>query len=986
MLPLDPFTGSVSVPALTLAPCPGYPHGKYVGCFRTEPFTITIALGGGAGTLLATGFVAEAFPCAWSRNDPSCAQSVVLADGAAYNHGCGQHVPCTSLTSPALRIVTTLCKNRACTVPQVFPEVIGGTVVTSKDIPGHGVRQGDGGFYVQAQLSAGGAATPGPHRAHVPRKGPLSVSVAFLRTNDPLVLREPGKAPLKDTIRLADNDRGEIPQDVTAQVTIKNTSTPRQDNVSVTGTPAQTFANLADATRQVPATVTPPRKPPPPIGTLAPGASAKRTYTLTVIGNGSFVLSAQVLSSTPGSSGTNVSQGSGTITALPTALLYFQINPSSIPSSLVTSGSTVTLTGSVTNRSLTQSLDLSPIIPDIVGNAGDATADDDQASPQPDGYVPVIAGILKPGETVDFAAPVVTAEDGGTRATLTYDPQAKVVNADGTEAPLIPEQIRIGGDLDQVVVHIDDSAPAVDSSFATLADGFTRAFTSCAASWVMSNFNGVKELVTNFPTIAGRAVVATASAAASTVQFLAGVEFNVLFWQSMDAAQRQAFEDQVAGDVISSVQKFSGLKAQMNSAVTGYFTTVETAYQTGDWHTLGTEAGTVAGYGLPEAASFLLTDATFEAVGRFGAKQATNTISLAQKLRESEIVTKGVKTLAGLKQGDNLLANGAKSLETIYGIGRREAAQLQYWAEQRGLLISVRSRNPESLSWIERFKAVVKPELIKIKNVDQIDVKFLGYLPDDLGSVVFAQPLTKTEVEARIAAASLDSADANAVLARYADREKEWADYYAKYEAYAKAGKVNIGFDRTAQGVIGPNQAKWRRFSLDPVSQKSLIGYRPLGTDYFRLELGDSSGGLGILRRITGDIDVVAITKANGEILGPAERAQLYIDLQQGIGMQHGESLSWLLNGDFLFNIKAKLLSAHLPGGELLAVFGPDGSVRAASINAALTIFNKTTNSVILRLDGAFAAVKPAYARYVAVALANIGRNLNDVNPVPSGE
>jgi hypothetical protein len=59
--------------------------------------------------------------------------------------------------------------------------------------------------------------------------------------------------------------------------------------------------------------------------------------------------------------------------------------------------------------------------------------------------------------------------------------------------------------------------------------------------------------------------------------------------------------------------------------------------------------------------------------------------------------------------------------------------------------------------------------------------------------------------------------------------------------------------------------------------------------------------------------------------------------------------------------------------------------VRAASINAGLTIFNTITKSVILRLDGAFSAVKPAYARYLSVALANVGRNLSSVNSIPAG-
>jgi hypothetical protein len=822
---------------------------------------------------------------------------------------------------------------------------------------------------------------------------PLAVSVAWLQKNGaPIVLSEPGQAPRPDTIRLADTDDGEVPQTVTAQVTITNSIGIEQDNVSMNGIPPFSYANLADANQQVPASVTAGPIPAAFPTTLAPGASVVVTYTVSISDNGSFVFSPQVLSSDAQASGTNVSQGAGTITALPTALLYFHIDQSSIPTIPVTSGNVAELTGTVTNRSLTQSIDVDAIEPTIVGNGGGGIPTDDGAAPRADGYQPLAAGIIKPGATIDFHAAVQTAEDGGTRATLTYAPTGFLVNADGSETALTATQIRIGAGSGSLEFPIDDSAAAVDPTFSTLADGFTKAFTMNAASWVMSSFNGVKSLVTNFPTIAGHAVVATAGAAASTVHFLAGVEFNVLFWSSMDDNQKQAFRNEIADDIEPYVNGIQSLPDKVSTAITDYFTKLQTAYQTGNWQTLGEMAGTVAGSGLPEVAATLLTDATFSAIGRLGAKAATSTISLAQKLREAEIVKVGVKTLAGLKEGDNLLAKSGQALSDIYGIGKREVAQLQYWAKERGLLISVRSRNPESIKWIEKFKAVVKPELIKIKNVDSIDTKFLGYLGEDLGSVVFAQPLTEAEVDARIAAATsaLDPADAaaikTAVLKRYADRVEEWKKYDATYKKYAEAHRVNIGFDTQAQGIIGPNQAINRRFALDPASSKSLLGTRPGGTQYYRVMLGDGSGGLGTLRRVTGDIDVVAITRADGSILSAPERAQLYIDLQKGIGMQHGESLSWLLNGDFIFKTKLSLLADHLPTNELLAVFGPDGSCRAAAINAALTIFDTTTNTVVLHLNGAFAAIKPAYSRYVAVGLARIGAHLNPVNPIPNGE
>ncbi len=54
-----------------------------------------------------------------------------------------------------------------------------------------------------------------------------------------------------------------------------------------------------------------------------------------------------------------------------------------------------------------------------------------------------------------------------------------------------------------------------------------------------------------------------------------------------------------------------------------------------------------------------------------------------------------------------------------------------------------------------------------------------------------------------------------------------------------------------------------------------------------------------------------------------AERAQLYGRLEEATGIQHGETLSWILNGDVLASSKAAALGEHPPGGERLASSGP---------------------------------------------------------------
>ena len=79
--------------------------------------------------------------------------------------------------------------------------------------------------------------------------------------------------------------------------------------------------------------------------------------------------------------------------------------------------------------------------------------------------------------------------------------------------------------------------------------------------------------------------------------------------------------------------------------------------------------------------------------------------------------------------------------------------------------------------------------------------------------------------------------------------------------------------------------------------------------------MGDNRG---VLRRITGDVDIVAVTKADGSLLSPTERLDIYQNMQDAIGIQHGDSLSWLKDGELLYKGKADLLLDHVPGGEPL--------------------------------------------------------------------
>ncbi len=55
----------------------------------------------------------------------------------------------------------------------------------------------------------------------------------------------------------------------------------------------------------------------------------------------------------------------------------------------------------------------------------------------------------------------------------------------------------------------------------------------------------------------------------------------------------------------------------------------------------------------------------------------------------------------------------------------------------------------------------------------------------------------------------------------------------------------------------------------------------------------------------------------------PLQRSKVYEYLSDLIGIEHGETPSWIKNGEIIFQAKAKILADAIPGGEALAVFGP---------------------------------------------------------------
>jgi len=176
--------------------------------------------------------------------------------------------------------------------------------------------------------------------------------LALFAQGPALVLNQPGQAPLPNTIRLGDEDKGEIPQEVTARVTIKNTSAVTEENVSLNGVPALSYHSASHALQALPVGV---------VGTLPNGRrlsgsgsrSDSRIHGPRRGQRGIRLLPAGSLLGL-GVHWDEYQSGVGTLTALPTAMLWLslhRVNPG-----LIKAGLDTEISGTVTNRSLTRRL------------------------------------------------------------------------------------------------------------------------------------------------------------------------------------------------------------------------------------------------------------------------------------------------------------------------------------------------------------------------------------------------------------------------------------------------------------------------------------------------------------------------------------------------------------------------------------------------------------------------------------------------------
>ena len=813
---------------------------------------------------------------------------------------------------------------------------------------------------------------------------PISVSIAF---------KKDGTSLQDNTFKLADDDNGEIPQVVTAVLTLKNESPAKQDHVSFNGPLIPSFHTAAQALPTNPVTVTAgpaaAAGAPGPYTTdlpdLAPGATVQRTYTLLVRKNGVFDVSSQVLSADEGGTGTNVSTGLGTLTADPTALVLLSLHRAGGSSSAaVRAGTPVLVFGTLTNLSQTHPVDLAPVEPNVGAgeNAGGTALTDASASPLPDGVVLPLAGPIAPAAVTQVQATVDTAPATGSRAHVAFAPSGFVVGDDGARTALTGDQVRLTAGSSPVEIALDPSPPAVKVDQDTLFYSFTKPALELNAQWWGSHLHSAAELLrhpvrSTVHGISGLAdfTVGTAGLAQDLSGVLGAVSVFAQEYKAMSPYERYTFAKGIADDYAKTnlFKVTAATTAEAETVMKRYFD----AYFTGDYNKAAGMVSTGLSTGAGVVADALLTDLAFQKIKlRFrGAPAAADVaespiakdLTLQQSVIDHKAAPDLLKNRNGLGAGVNLLAEHSTALKRLYGLSTYQIKRVREYCAHNGIILAIRGRSARAAELIKKGIATAKNLVVKLKNVDPVDVQFLDYNAGDLNTVVWAEPISDKRFLHNLHRAKHLTAEQyeiaeNRFAARKAEsRKKEYRD---KIHEWTLTKRITLMFDGASSGLgeLDAERTVHRRF-------EAVQDRRIKDRVYERLMVGVKAGENARLARITQDVDAVAVLGGNGSVLPRPIAAKVMSHLMNFLDIEHPDTLPWVKDGEFFFEAKTKLLADHLPGGEALAVFDPSGGVRTAFINPHLSVYNPTTRGGFLALDGAYSN---PYAPIATGALAKL--------------
>ena len=809
--------------------------------------------------------------------------------------------------APAGASAFSLSAGTSTTLPYTIKAVQAGTITLNVSVTGN---------------APGGTVTAADTKTIPVSARPLTITI----------VTTPGK------IDLAVDPKGKlVPKKVTVKVTLTNKTKSTLKNISL----GSVNPVPADPTQALDQLALPKGSLPFKIKALAGGKSTAKSFSLTVTGDGDYLIRAVAIYddlALPGGNGHAFGQGGAFSVTAP--LLWFH---ASQRKTFVDGGSPWFVTGEVRNLSSYQTLCLPPLLPTFVGNAsGLGPRQVSLAEP-----APPLAGPLAPGKYLLFVQRVDSSADGSTRGSVEFKPAATLGVSGDTcnvlktigDPRIAASKIVVAKDSTLFFAHIDNSNPAPANGgslefFGALAKG--------SAAVVANAYEGTLVLAHEYTSVAalenGLRNLSPTNLYARCGQALASMdkalETTAEFWLNTTVAEKQAFLNQVVSDVVSKTgQVWTGAAAAIQKSATTWFDSVVNAYYSGDTTTMLKTLGGAAPGALGEVA---VETAKWE-IGFALLRKGAQLSGISRRVTQA---SKFIAKLADVPAGRIL---DLEEMGRLWGLAQEDVTAFENIAHEQGVVIGVRGRAPVSVERLEEG-AVWKHENIKPKNVNVIDTQFLGFQARDDGLVAFRSytQQEKTAIITKIQNSGLTKEEQQVVFSRAKTRFNESSKYLNKIEGFAQKEQIDVGFNYRENGLDIDTAPELRKFALD--SERLTGG----GTYYRPLQENPALDGLAesgilpkeclrqlaaVLCRVTGDMDGVYVTGPNGTALDPVKLAKVY-ELLAAAGWQHPETLTWIdANGKFYFGAKAKILQGLEKGGEAMVEFGPDGLARATFLD-----------------------------------------------------
>lgn len=654
-----------------------------------------------------------------------------------------------------------------------------------------------------------------------------------------------------------------------------------------------------------------------------------------------------------------------TLSVKPKYLLGFEANvirPSN--NTQLPAGEVIQIKGTVKNLSNTHTLKLGPLFPELKGNAGHQSLTWDAAGVDPDRFeIPEYPLTLNPREEQDFHVRVVTMfsdprhsgnppTNSGARADITFTPWAIVVDADGIESSLERDQIKITDENLTLRVAIDDSHPIPELDYLAIGGGIMYGSAEAAYYFSAGLALGVIELVKLPVTVLWGAM-----------------SYQSAVWKSFTEEEKQEFAEDTGFLVASVLLRNAELaKTDIATLASGANNAV---YQTmknmaNEWE-VGNHADTVRGI-TRYTGEFVGGEVVMSLAFARLAKNAKAAAALerADSARQAKNVgklnqTKAAATLERvedvLQTVDTGVITDASTLEKVMGYLPEESQWIQKTCLEFKILCVSRSRAVESIKWVKKFAAKLKPEALKAKTVSLLD-ELLGYPKiysgeSSVGAMVFKKPEALVAWETTggnfgdhivdwVTSRGIpqDHPQFEAALRRIALRADEWKKYEKVYKQWNDRKYIDTTFNFSGNGV--KRETLWkldpslRKKGMEKAEQFRMRRLHPEGSpnEAYLMELFDAKAGK--WRPITGDIDFLAFTHRDGTSLSNAMHAQVLKAFSKGpIGIRHPESASFLQGGVDFIAKQLKLLEAAVMFG------GPEDELgRFVRLDKAKTIWD----------------------------------------------